>query len=64
MRRPRVKCALCGKYRTAPKGDKEVQYITGKMIYVDVFLSTRGSICTECTEHLQSLIRLALWKSI
>ena len=65
-RRPRIKCALCGKRRVPPVGVKTVRHLTGRKIglCVEWTVGTYMCICNQCNNTIEKLMFAGLWEKI
>jgi len=64
MRRPRIKCALCGKRRVAPHGIESVRWLAGHKIHMHIKWTVDRWICEKCNNKLGQLMFAGLWEKI
>ena len=64
MKRPRIKCARCGKRRVPSRYIKSVRWLHGENIDLKVEWSTVHDICSQCSEVIGKLMFAGLYEKI
>lgn len=56
MRRPRIKCVLCGKRRVPPHSEKSMRWFAGRKTSVMVEWTATRLICDMCNNDIAKLM--------
>ena len=52
MKRPRIKCARCGKRRVPPYGVSSVRWLAGRKLQLNVQWTVTRPICNICNNEI------------
>jgi len=64
MRRPRVKCILCGKRRVPAKGVGRYQDVYGNKLNLRITWEPSQPVCQDCDEKIYDWLLSGLWENI